>query len=68
MQIKKLKNDRKSLENKVEQLIKEASKSSNVKIQVEKKRTNTDPVNITTREDDNPIKVKAYSDVGVQTK
>jgi hypothetical protein len=48
MQIKKLKNDKKSLESKVEQLIKETSKSSNVKIQVEKKGTNTDPINITT--------------------
>jgi hypothetical protein len=44
-QIKKLKNNKKSLENKLEQIIKkEASKSSDVKIQVVEKGTNTDPV------------------------
>jgi hypothetical protein len=37
-------------------------------MQVEEKGTNTDPINITTREDDNPIKVKTYTDVGVQMK
>jgi hypothetical protein len=56
-QIKKLKNDKKLLENKLEQLIeKEASKFSNVKIQVVEKGTNTDPIHITTQEDANPIK------------
>jgi myosin heavy subunit len=59
-QIKKLKNDKKSLESKVEQLIKEASKSSEVKIQVVEKGTNTDPIHITTKEDVNPVEVKTY--------
>jgi hypothetical protein len=67
MQIKKLKNDKRSLENKLEQIQKEASKSSGEKIQVEEKGTNTDPVNITTQEDSNLVEVKTYSDVGVQT-
>ena len=63
-QIKKLKNDKKSLERKWEQLIKkEASKSSKVKIQVVEKGINTDPINITTKEDVNPIEVKTYSKI-----
>jgi hypothetical protein len=67
MQIKKLKNNKKSLENKLEQIIKkEASKSSDVKIQVVEKGTNTDPVIITTQKDSNPHGEKTYKDVGVQ--
>jgi predicted RND superfamily exporter protein len=69
MQIKKLKSNKKSLENKLEQFIeKEALKSSDEKKQVEEKGTNTDPFNIMTREDDNPVEVKTHSDVGVQMK
>jgi hypothetical protein len=68
MQIKKLKNDKKSLENKLEQLIeKEASKSSDVKIQVVEKGTNTDPIHITTQEGAKSVQEKTYTDVGVQT-
>jgi hypothetical protein len=66
-QIKKIKNDKKSLEDKLEQLSKEeVSKSSSERIQVEEKGTNTDPVIITTQEDDKPAKERTYSDVGVQ--
>lgn len=66
MQIRKLKKDKKSLENKVEQLIeKEASKSSNIEIQVEESGMNTDPMNITTHEEDKPVEGKTHSDVGV---
>lgn len=55
-QIKKLKKDKKSLENKVQHLIqKKASKYSNVEIQVEEK---TDPMNITTQEEDKPVEEK----------
>jgi hypothetical protein len=35
-------------------------------IQVVEKGTNTDPVNITTQKDSNPIREKTYKDVGVQ--
>lgn len=42
-------------------------KSLVVIVEVEDKRTNTDPVNITTQEDEKPLKVKTYSDVTVQT-
>ena len=47
-QIKKLKKDKKSLENKVQQLIEK--EASNVGIQVDDKTTNTDSVNVTTQE------------------
>jgi hypothetical protein len=68
MQIKKLKDDKKSLERKLEQLIrKEASKSSEVKIQVVEKGTNTDPIHITAKEDAKSVEEKTYTDVGVQT-
>jgi hypothetical protein len=67
-QIKKLKNDKKLLENKLEQLIeKEASKSSDVKIQVVEKGTNTDPIHITTQEGAKSVEVRTFLDVGVQT-
>jgi hypothetical protein len=50
-QIGKLKNNKKLLENKLEQLIKkEALKPLDVKIQVVEKGTNIDPINITTQE------------------
>ena len=66
-QIKKLKKDNKSLENKLQQFIgMEASKSSNVEIQVEEKETNTDPINFTTHTSPNPIEAKTYLDVVVQ--
>jgi hypothetical protein len=66
MQIKKLKNDKRLLENKLEQIQKEASKSSGVKIQVVEKGTNTNPIHITAQEDANPVEEKTYRDVGVQ--
>jgi hypothetical protein len=67
MEINKLKND-KSLENKLEQIIeKEASKSSNVKIPVVEKGTNTNPMDITTQKVSNSIGENTYKDVGVQT-
>jgi hypothetical protein len=76
-QIKKLKNDKKLLQNKLEQLTrKEASinketmikpmeleKSSDVKIQVVEKGTNTDPINITTQKDANLVEVRIFLDV-----
>jgi hypothetical protein len=67
LQIKKLKNDKRSLENKLEQIQKDASKSSGVNIQVVEKGTNTDPIHVTTQEDVNPVEKKTYRDVGVQT-
>ena len=67
-QIKKLKNDKKSLKNKLEELItKEVSKFLDVTIQGEEKETNTDTVNITTQELEKPIQVKTNSDIVVQT-
>jgi hypothetical protein len=55
------------LENKLEQLIKkEASKPSDVKIQVVEKGTNTDPINITTQEGAKSVEVRTTSDVEVQ--
>jgi len=66
-QIKKLKNDKKSLEIKIEQLIrKEASKSSEVKIQVVEKGINLDLINIKTKEDVNRVEVKTYSEIPSQ--
>ena len=62
-QIKKLKKDKKSLENKVQQLIEK--EASNVGIQVDEKTTNTNRVNITTQEEDKLVEVKMYSEVGV---
>lgn len=68
MEIKKLKKDKKSSKNKFEELIaKEASKYLDVTVQVEEKGTNIDPDNITIQEDPNPIEVKMYSKVAVQT-
>jgi hypothetical protein len=67
MKIKKLKNDKKVLENKLEQIQKETSNSSGVKIQVVEKGTNTHPIHIATQEDANPVEEKTYRDVGVQT-
>ena len=46
-QIKKLKNDKKSLKDKLEQLTQEVLKSPDVTVEVEDKGTNTDPINIT---------------------
>jgi hypothetical protein len=67
-QIKKLKNDKKSLENKLEQLIeKEALKSSDVEVQVVEKGTNTDPIHITTQEGAKSVQEKTFSDVEEQT-
>jgi hypothetical protein len=45
----------------------ELEKSSDIKIQVMEKGTNTDPINITTQEDANPVEVRISSDVEVQT-
>jgi len=67
-QIRKLKNDKKPLENKLEQFIeKKASKSSVFKIQVVEKGANIDTMDITTKKYCNPIGEKTYNDVGVQT-
>ena len=64
MQIKKLKKDKKSLENKVQQLVKnEASKSSNIEVQVEEK-SNVDPVNVSTKEDDKQVAEETNLDAG----
>ena len=63
-QIKKLKKDKKSLENKVQQLIEK--EASNVGIQVDDKTTNTDRVNMTTQEDKS-VKETTHVDVAVQT-
>jgi hypothetical protein len=68
MQIKNLKNDKKSLENKLELLIeKEASKFSDEQIQVMENGTITDPIHVTTQEVAKSTEKKTYSDVGVQT-
>ena len=48
---KKLKNDNKLLENNLEQIQKEASKPSGVKIQVVEKEMKTYPIHITAQED-----------------
>jgi hypothetical protein len=67
MQIKNLKNDKKSLENKLNHLIKKkSSKSSNEEFHVVEKGTNTYPINITTQEDANPIEENTYIDFGVK--
>lgn len=67
MQMKKLKNNKKSLDNKLKQLIeREASKSSNVKIQVEEKGTIIDPFNLIAQKSLNSIEVKKQQDVVVQ--
>jgi len=62
VQIKKLKNDKRLLE----QIQMEASKALGEKIQVEEKGTNTNPVNITTQENSNRIEENTYTCVGVQ--
>ena len=61
-QIKKLKKDKKSLENKVQQFIKK--KVSNVGIQVDDKTTNTDPENMKTQEDKS-VEETTHLDVAV---
>lgn len=62
-QIKKLKKDKKSLENKVQQLIKK--EASNVGIQVDDKTSNTDLVNVTTQEKDKQVEEKTCLDAAV---
>lgn len=55
-QIKKHKDDKKSMKNSFEELIaKEASNSSIVAFKVEEKETNVDPINITFKTKPNPI-------------
>ena len=62
-QIKKMKKDTKSLENKVQQLVKnESSKPSNVEVQVEEK-TDTNPVNITIQEENKQVTKNTNFDV-----
>ena len=61
-QIKKLKKDKKSLENKVQQFIEK--EISNVGIQVDDKTTNVDPVNMTTQEDKS-VEETTHVDVAV---
>lgn len=64
----KLKNDKKSLKSKIEELImKDTSKSLDRTIQFEDEGMNTDPVNITIQEDDKLVEVKTYSDIVTQT-
>ena len=64
-QIKKLKKDKKSLENKVQQL--NEKEASNVGIQVDEKTTKIDPVSNTTQGKDKLVEVKMYSVVAVPT-
>jgi seryl-tRNA synthetase len=75
-QIQKLKSDKKSLQNKLEQLINKESlvdketmtepmelkKSSNVKIPILDKVINTDPVNLTNQKDANPVNLTTQKD------
>lgn len=66
-QIKKLKSDTKSLENKLEEFSrKEASISLEIAIQFEEKGTNTDLDNIMNQNDPNPIEVNIYIEVSIQ--
>jgi hypothetical protein len=55
------------LENKLEQIQEEASKSRGVKIQVVEKKTNIDPIHITSQEYVHPVEEETYRDVVVQT-
>ena len=66
-QIKKLKNDKKSLNDKLEQLQNEVLKSLVVSVQVEDKGINTDPVNITSKEEEESREFKTYVEVAIQT-
>lgn len=63
---KKLQNDNKLLENKLEQIQQEASRLSRVTLVVEK-GTNTDPIHITTQEVSNPVEGETYKDIEVLT-
>lgn len=65
-QIKKLKNDKQSLKNKLELVMKDKSKSSNVTVQIENKGMNIDPINIITQKEDKPAGGKTYLDVAIQ--
>jgi glycogen debranching enzyme len=68
MAIKNLKNDKKSLDNKLEFLKeKKALKFSDELIQVMKNETITDPIHITTQETESSTEKNTYSYVGVQT-
>ena len=62
-QIRKLKKDKKLLENKVQQLVE--NKASNVEVQIEEK-TNIDPVNVTTQEEVKQVVENTKLDVAVQ--
>ena len=59
MKIKKLKNDKKSLNDKLEKLQSEVLKSSIVSFQVEDKGINIHPVNITSKEEEESTEVKS---------
>ncbi len=66
-QTKKLKEDKKALKDKSEQVTQEeVSKSPVTIVQVENKGMNTDPVHVTTQED-KPIEEITHIDVAVQT-
>jgi hypothetical protein len=68
MHIKKLKNDKNSLENKLQLLIeKETTKFLDEQIQVMENGTITDPIHVTTQESTRSIEKKTRPDVGVQT-
>lgn len=66
MQIKKLKSDKKSLNDKLEQLQEIVSKSLVVSVRFEDKETNTDPVKIVTQAEDKPTEVKTHVEVAIQ--
>jgi hypothetical protein len=68
MQIKNIKNNKKSLENKLKLLIEnETSKFSAEQIQVMENGTITDPIHVTAQEAAKSTEKMTYSDVGVQT-
>lgn len=55
------------MKNKLEELLtKEVSKSSDTIVQVEEKRTNTEPINLTVQTNPNLTEVKTYSEVAIQ--
>jgi len=65
-QIKKLKNNKKSLKDKLEQLTQEVLKSPVVTVKVEDKGTNSNQLNVTTQEEDKQVEENPHLDVAVQ--
>ena len=66
-QIKKLKDDKKSLNEKIEQLQEVVSNSLVISVKVEDKKTNIDPVKIITQAKNKPTEVKTQVEFAVQT-